>query len=262
MCISNRLFCYLCALLLFSGTCYGEKVRITTGEWVPYLSQYTPHYGPLNRIVTEAFALEGINVEYGFFPWKRALLSTLYSEWDGSSMWGSHQERRDSFFHSNVIAKQQYMFFHLISFPFDWNSQDDLQGLVIGANLGYNYHTEFETAEKAGEIIVYRVKTEKQVIHMLLNSHVQIGLMEQAVAYYVMSTMNPEETAKITFHNKPQSSDGLHLLLTKTKPKNKALMKRFNRGLQRLIESGKVNTYIQDAHKGGYPVLETPWTPD
>ncbi|MCJ8312487.1 MAG: ABC transporter substrate-binding protein [Saccharospirillaceae bacterium] len=254
-----RLFSIL--IIVISTHSYAQTVRIATGEWEPYLSQYSEHFGPYNRIVTEAFNIEGINVEYGFFPWKRALVITLSDQWNGSSLWGYHEERETEYLYSDAIAQQDYMFFHLKSFQFDWNSHDDLSGLSIGANIGYNYHEEFENAEKSGKISVQRLKSEKQIISMLLNSRIQLGLMERAVAKGILMSLNDEQKESITFHPIPQSSDGLFLLLSRNDPNNEVFIKKFNSGLQQLIKAGKVSNYIQDAYNGGYPKLESPWQP-
>lgn len=45
-----------------------EVVRITAGEWPPYLGSDLPHFGIAGRIITEAFATQGITVEMTFFP--------------------------------------------------------------------------------------------------------------------------------------------------------------------------------------------------
>ena len=46
-----------------------EKIRLTTGEWLPYLSEGLKHNGVGAHIVKKAFSLEGIEVEIRFFPW-------------------------------------------------------------------------------------------------------------------------------------------------------------------------------------------------
>lgn len=62
-------------LLILTATSHAqETIRITNGEWEPFLSQHSPHYGINSHIVSEAFRLEGIQVKWGFFPWKRAFI--------------------------------------------------------------------------------------------------------------------------------------------------------------------------------------------
>ena len=66
-----------------SGSSYAQQtVRLAVGEWEPYVSQNLPQKGLIARIITEAFALEGVKVELGFFPWARAkALAKQYFAW-------------------------------------------------------------------------------------------------------------------------------------------------------------------------------------
>ncbi len=60
-----------------------ETIRIANGEWMPYHSKSLPHYGAGSRIVTEAFALEGVKVKWGFMPWKRGYIQAKKGyQWD------------------------------------------------------------------------------------------------------------------------------------------------------------------------------------
>ena len=65
----------LCCLLTGAPLAVAEEtIRITNGEWPPYMSKKLKHYGLASRITTEAFASQGVKVEYGFFPWARSKL--------------------------------------------------------------------------------------------------------------------------------------------------------------------------------------------
>ncbi|MBF0233705.1 MAG: hypothetical protein HQK65_11810 [Desulfamplus sp.] len=71
--------------LSFSSRSFAKEIiRLTNGEWPPYLHKELKYYGVASRIVTEAFALEGITVEYDFFPWGRAYEYAKSGEWNGS----------------------------------------------------------------------------------------------------------------------------------------------------------------------------------
>ena len=65
-------------LALSSGCSVGalaqtrDTIRLTNGEWQPLMSKNVPHHGIASHVVTEGFALVGVEVEYGFSPWKRA----------------------------------------------------------------------------------------------------------------------------------------------------------------------------------------------
>jgi polar amino acid transport system substrate-binding protein len=90
-------FLYLLSIVTTSFA--AETLLLTNGEWPPYLSKNLKYYGSASRIVTEAFALEGINVEYKFFPWKRAYKNAELGIWDGSVVWFDTPELRKFFLH-------------------------------------------------------------------------------------------------------------------------------------------------------------------
>ncbi len=67
--------CLLCVMIILISTATlraGEVIRVATVEYPPFIASDLEHYGVPGQIVTEAFQLEGIGVEYGFFPGKRA----------------------------------------------------------------------------------------------------------------------------------------------------------------------------------------------
>lgn len=60
---------WLVSVMFSVGGAGAEEVaRITAGEWPPYLGSDLPHFGIAGRIITEAFATQGITVEMTFFP--------------------------------------------------------------------------------------------------------------------------------------------------------------------------------------------------
>ncbi len=79
-----------------------KTIRLTNGEWQPYLSKDTPHHGFVSHIVTEAYALVG--VEYGFFPWKRSMKLAREGTWDGTAARADTEDRRQEFFLTDPVA--------------------------------------------------------------------------------------------------------------------------------------------------------------
>jgi len=142
--------------LFFSTKLFAETtIHITNGEWEPYLSQYSFEYGIDSHVVSEAFKLEGIKVVWGFFPWKRSYQQAKHGEkWDASCCWWPTNKTTDSFHLSDIIRKTSFVFFHLKSYKFDWESINDLREIIIGGTLGYDYGEEFMEAVKVEKLKV------------------------------------------------------------------------------------------------------------
>lgn len=245
----------LIALHQFSFPAYAEQLEInlTAGNYPPYQAQDLKHYGVLSRIVTEAFALEGVKVNYNFMPWKRAYPSILEGKLDGVGYATKKKEREQYFYFSEPIFQKKRVFFHLKSYPFDWENVEDLRGVQIGALSGYAYNPKFDQADERKIIAVQRVETHQQNIGKLVQGNrIDIALSTVDQGYDVLQKNYPEALNAITYHPKPLHSPNMHLMLSKKVQKNKKLIVLFNRGLRKLKASGKFDQFFEESQRGKY----------
>ena len=246
-----------CSVLVFgcgmAAAQTSETIRLTNGEWQPYLSKDTPHHGFLSHIVTEAFALVGVGVEYGFFPWKRSMKLAREGSWDGTAAWADTEERRQEFFLTDPVAPTTYGFFHLRETAFDWNSFEDLKEVRIGGTLEYSYGAAFDAAEAAGTIKTQRVPKDETNLKKLLKGRIDVFPGEVMVTYaQIRDTFAEDEAAMFTHHVKAIHEQPLHLLLSKQVAGNEAMRDLFNEGLEQLKASGRYDEIIVDALAGKY----------
>jgi len=234
----------------------GEKeiIRLSNGEWPPWLSGDLPDYGIASHIITEAFAVEGIIVEYGFFPWARAKQLAAKGIWDGTVVWSRTAEREREFYYSDKIIEVAHVFFHLKSYRFNWQSIADLKGIPIGATLSYNYGDEFAKAEKNGLITVKRVPKDETNLKKILTGRIKIFPLGRQVGYHMIKkNFSPAEAELFTYHpNLIKKSPTYHLLISKkiNSERAKRLLAQFNRGLRTLKESGRYDQLLNRLDKG------------
>ncbi len=247
----------LIALILFGGVDIGaraaETIRITNGEWQPFLSKDVPHYGFASHIVTEAFELVGIEVEYGFFPWSRAMKLAREGAWDGTAVWGTSEERLQQFHFTDAVVPATYVFFHLTTTAFDWDDYDDLGDLKIGGTVEYFYSDAFRAAEAAGVFRTIRGRNDEVSLKNLLKGRIDVFPGEVMVTYeQIRGTFSEQEAALFTHHAKPIIDKPLFVLLAKVVPDNERMRDLFNDGLKQLKESGRYDQIIADALAGVY----------
>lgn len=224
-----------------------ETIRLTNGEWPPFTSESLPHGGPLSRIVSEAFALEGVTVQYGYFPWKRAYAYARNGSWDGSVGWEPNAAHLADFAMSKPLIVVDKALYHLKSVPFDWRAIDDLRRWRVGATAGYSYGRQWDQAVGSGRLKVEEVTLDEQNIRKLLVKRVDVVAMETAVADYLISTrFSPEDAALITHHRQLVAQTSISLALSRQRQDGAQLLERFNRGLQRLKASGKYDEYLAE----------------
>ncbi|MCP4023713.1 MAG: amino acid ABC transporter substrate-binding protein [Desulfobacteraceae bacterium] len=224
-----------------------EPVRITNGEWLPYHSKTLPHFGAGSRIVTESFNNVGIDVEWGFFPWKRGYKLVVKKEWDASIGWIRTPEREKEVLFSDPVYGGKWVLFHLKSVVFDWNTIDDLKQFRIGATANYSYGKQFDDAEKQKLIKVERVPRLEQNFSKLLGGRMKIMVHAVDSGYATLRAhFEPHEIDLITHHPKPIQVVDYHLVFSKTE-QNKERLILFNKGLKQLREMGKIDKYIKEA---------------
>lgn len=234
--------------------CFAEEiVRLTNGEWPPYFSEKLKHNGVGSRIVTEAFALEGIKVEYKFYPWKRGLKTAEDGTFDGAVGWEINPERAKHFYVSDTVWEAPWVFFHLKTNRFDWKTFDDLKSVRIGGTLEYMYTNEFLDAERSGKIKVDRASSDQLGFKKLSKDRLDVFPQIVDVGYYQLRNLFPSETVELFAHHPtPFGKHSEQLLLSKKIKRNKRLIEVFNKGLQRLKDSGKYEQYLEESRRGDY----------
>ncbi len=245
------------ALLLLVGMGAGgsaqETIRLTNGEYPPLSSEELKHYGIGSRIVTEAFALEGVTVEYGFFAWKRSYDQAKAGRWDGTILWGRTPEREKYFYISDPIIMDKNVFFYIRGEPFDWAAVEDLKGIPIGATAAYHYGEDFQNAERDGVIQVQRALKDELNFRKLLKGKIRIFPHNLHVGLFMIQKhFKPEQAQRFTYHPKTVYQRPFHLLLSNRVEKNKRMMALFNKGLKRLKETNKIEEYATESSVGQY----------
>jgi len=253
------LLCTLLGMIIFATELLAETIRITNGEWEPFLSNYSYQYGLNSHIVTEAFKLEGVDVIWFFFPWQRASENAKDIEnWDASCCWWPNEERKKEFLVSDAIINTSFVFYHLKSVEFHWESLQDLQGMKIGATSQYHYGTEFMEAITANNLDVEFTIKDEFNYKKLLAGRIKIFPNDPSVGYaQIRNYLSADEAKLLTHHPKVFGVSTLHLIMSKNNKRNKYFLEKFNRGLNKLKLSGRYQQMIKDMNTGKYDKKES-----
>jgi len=228
-----------------------ETITLSNGEWLPYLSESLPHYGAVSRIVSEAFALEGVTVKYVFRPWSRAYAEAQRGLVNGSVVWSvgpMTTERAREFLSSDTVLEAQSVFFLRKGYNFTWTRDADLAGLRVGGVAGYEYRFE----EVPG-VHLDRAPTEELNLRKLVAGRVDVVPASLDVGRYILRTkFKPEEAAGITVAPGRYNTTHYRLIMRRADAENAGYIERFNRGLRKLKESGRYDQYMADLAAGRY----------
>ncbi len=250
----KKIMLLIISLCFFGNeTIFAESIILSTGEYPPLNSKSLKHYGLIPKIVKEAFLLEGVQVSFKFYPWKRAYFNSVHGKVDGTVQWFYSKERERENYYSDPIMEEKVVWFHLKSMVFSWSKLQDLKAYKIGAISGFTYNSEFYKAYSDKQINVEFLSEPEKIFNMLLFKRIHVFPEMIDVGYDTLQKNFPQETVDLfTHHPKPFIVTQNHLLLTRKKKKSPILLKKFNKGLRLLKKSGRYDQYITESRNGDY----------
>lgn len=216
-------------------------VRLANGEWPPYTGQHLPGHGCDSQVVTEAFALEGIQVTYEFLPWARGLLLSQNGVVDGAVEWaGTPEQRKTHHVSSEALSRQQWVFFQRKDAPIPWERLDDIRDRTIGVTIGYAYSDVFAELKKQRPAMFREASSDVLNLRKLLGGRIDLFPLERVVGRYLIAReLTPEEQEALTTDGRTLTELTPHLLLSHAIAANEQRMTRFDRGLLKLRANGR-----------------------
>ncbi len=123
----------------------GEKLRIVTEPWAPYVYDDNGTMRGLDYETTVVvFQRLGIEVEWQFLPWKRCLAMLDQGLADGAlDIFHSRERANLLLYPSEPLSDVEFVLFYANARPHPFHTFDDLRGLTIGTSPGYLYGAQF-----------------------------------------------------------------------------------------------------------------------
>lgn len=224
-----------------------DIIRLSTAEWYPYISKDLPNYGCDAQIVSEAFALEGIRVEYIFMPWARGYYEAETGLVDGAIEWMKLEEREVKFYFSEKpYNTQENIFLSHRDNPLDWETLDDLIGKKIGITVGYGYGGKLDELLANPDVIFETASSDEANIRKLLDGRIDVFPIERTVGEGILTKyFSTEERDQIILNPKPLSQFYPYVILTKALPENQERIEKYNRGFETLVNSGRYQKILE-----------------
>lgn len=223
-------------------------IQVATGEYPPWVGAKLQEYGFIAKVIRESFELQGYSVEFTFYPWKRAYNQTRSGFYDATAYWYPSELRKEHFFYSDPLSLETtHLFYHKSKPLNDWETLEDLQGLVIGATDGYTYTDEFWRLNRSGVLTVETTTKDSSNIAKLLHQRIDVFPIEKHLGFSILQkNFKPHLVHLIDFHPKPLMETTGHLLFPKSLDTSVSLISEFNQGLAKLRASGRYQKMLDD----------------
>jgi len=232
-------------LLLVSINLFAnESIVLFIGEWAPYTSQKDDKGKISEIIVTEAFKLENIDVQYEYYPWKRSYRSVKEGMAVGTFPWYySEQKEKDFIVTKEFLIRTKTVFFHLKSLKFHWESYEDLKKYAVGGTIGY---TGTALLKDKG-LQVQLVPREELNYKKMIKHRIDITASSIVVGVQLINKLfSKQERTLFTYHPKALFDSKMYMLISKKIPNAQKLADSFDKGLKKLKDSGEYDRIIAE----------------
>lgn len=218
-----------------------RMLRISTGEYPPWVGAGLPGNGFVARVVRESFQLAGYDVEFTFFPWKRAYEQARQGSFDATAYWYPSELRRQDFLYSDSLhVESTHLFYHKSNPLTQWQRLEDLSGKKIGATDGYTYTDEFWLLARNGVLNVETAIRDELNMAKLVYQRIDLFPIEKHLGFSVLQQQfQPHVVHMIDYHPIPLMETTGHLLFSRSLLRSASLLDDFNRGLKQLKNSGR-----------------------
>ncbi|RAJ06347.1 substrate-binding periplasmic protein [Aeromonas salmonicida] len=229
-------------------------LNIIVGEWPPFVSEQSKHYGPVAHLISDLFQEAGYSVRYHFAPWGRvyslAAASQLY---DATAVWMHKPEREKDFLFSEPVLQEQFVFFSLTSRQLNAERLAQIAGLRLGGDIAYSYGPELDAMVAEGKVSQQRVTDIKLNFGKLLRGRIDLYPQEIRVGLTALrKEFDPATAAAITHSQTPFLQNNSFVMFPRKMPDSARLQAQFNQKLQQAITSGRYQAYFDRLERGEY----------
>jgi polar amino acid transport system substrate-binding protein len=234
-------------LMAFSSSAgAGEKMRFSVGDFPPYFEDAMSGQGAIAVVFKAAMAAEGVDVEYEFLPWARALDYAKHGQSAGSPGWTKTPEREVDFLFSDPFVNCVDGVFFLKDKPVVFSSVADFRGLRIGVINRLTYGKEFAEAQSRNEFKTELAPGSINLLKMLLLGRVDAVILNRSVAAQEMYALPAADVERIGAADTPFLIKPWRLAVGKRNPEAQKIINTFDAGFLKIKRNGTYQRLMSD----------------
>lgn len=239
---------------MFFFSAYSETIRIASTDYPPIINiENNRVSGVFIDIINESFKKVGITAVYENYPWKRSQQMVKLNQVDAVIPLFKTKEREKIFLFSDPVMVAKNKFFYIkgrnIPNDFQWNTLEDFKKFKVGGVIGYWYLENF----KAAGIVPDLVTSDDLNLHKMSYRRIDTFVGDEVFVWTLIKKYYPGKEEMFATLDKPESEPTRHILFSKKNPKSEDFIKKFNKGLNMLKQSGEYNAILK---KYNFPVEE------
>ncbi|WP_417820170.1 substrate-binding periplasmic protein [Terasakiella sp.] len=228
--------CFLLLIIFLANASWADTVELACTDFPPYKikkdTSNPDHQGIDIDIIEAAFAVDGYDVDFNFYPWKRALETARIGQIDGLCGCNFRPERNKEFIYSEKVGDISLGVFLKNDSPLaKITDLKQLSGLIVGAVRDYAPHKKLQEYE---DIKVVDGNDERQLLRLLQAGRIDAIYTFRDVIYYRMA----QDNNKAAIRYDELNSEPYYLCFSRNGAQSTQIIRHFNRGLQTIKTNG------------------------
>jgi len=224
-------------------------IELVSFHYPPYHDQSLPNGGFVSEIVRQAFITKKYDVKIDFNLSRRAFDSAKFNFADGIYMIGHSHEDDTNFYFSKPILYIKLTLLGLSNNPklsAKYSSPTQLKILTIAINE----NSVLPDVLKDDSFNIETMVDDRSAFWSLLSGKIDLILVDEGVARYLLANEFKEQAAKIMFWSEQSiNQTAQYLAVSRHHPQAKKIIFTFNSGLDALKDSGTYDTIYNSCEK-------------
>ena len=220
-----------------------KNLNVTASPWTPFVSRDLPENGLAVSIAMTALQKAGYEPTFALEQWPKDLEETRLGRYDViASLWFTEERAKELVFSQPMIENRVKLMVRSdseILIP----DLKELKGYRVGVVEDYAY-----TQGAYSDLKVDFVKTSsvEESLQRLLAGEIDIAVVDETVAVYVLNSKIPGGIKQIRFIENPVSTRGLRIAVSRQRTDAEQIVSDFNAALQRMKDDG---SYLDILHQ-------------
>ncbi|MCG8572883.1 MAG: transporter substrate-binding domain-containing protein [Spirochaetes bacterium] len=234
----KKIFTFVLVLLLLTTFVQAkEKVSLVNCEWAPFTGSNLKDLGIVFVLVKEAYVRAGYEVEEVIVPWSRCLDGAQKGTYDVVLTVWYASDRAEIYEYSDPFMSNVIRFITVKKKNIPYHTLEDLKGFKIGVIQDYVYDEAFMKADYLNKIDATALESN---LKKLLADRIDLTLEDEIVARYTINNDPALKKSKnqFIFLDKELSKKDLYVIVAKSNPRHKQLIKDFNEQLKIMKSKG------------------------
>ncbi len=226
----------LSLILLLSGEVLAGNLTMVVNTWPPYAERSLPGNGLAVELVSTALQRKGYHLTLQYETWPRALEGLEIGIFDVIGTVWKTPERETMMVFSEPYLTNRIKFLKMKGRDIRYETLEDLTGYFIGVLKDYAYEEEFVNSKRHIKLPQNHIV---QNLQRLVQGDIDLTLGDERAVVYQINEYMPRRMNELEFLDKPLSSRGLRIGVSRQNPDAAKIVADFNQAINAMRQDGR-----------------------